>query len=92
LFSVLQVLRAIGGVLLICLTSGLAGALLGFLFGLPRPMTAAEAPPAAAAPANVSPPEEPAPPAAPAQPDTDTAADGQTRRAGWWSRRFGSGE
>jgi ribonuclease E len=52
----------------------------------------AEAPPAAAAPANVSPPEEPAPPAAPAQPDTDTAADGQTRRAGWWSRRFGSGE
>ncbi|MBV8504793.1 MAG: hypothetical protein JOZ11_03145 [Alphaproteobacteria bacterium] len=48
LFSLLQVLRAAGGVLLICLTSGLVGAFLGFVFGLPRPMTAPEAPPAAA--------------------------------------------
>jgi hypothetical protein len=47
LFSALQVFRAAGGVLLICLASGLAGAFLGFLFGLPRPMTAAETPPAA---------------------------------------------
>lgn len=48
LFSLLQVLRALGGVLLICLAAGLIGALLGFVFGLPRPMTAPEAPPAAA--------------------------------------------
>ena len=48
LFSLLQVLRAVGGVLLICLASGLVGSLLGFVFGLPRPMTAPEAPPAGA--------------------------------------------
>jgi ribonuclease E len=51
----------------------------------------AEAPPAASAPANLGPPEQSASPA-PAQPATDPAADGQPRRAGWWSRRFGSGE
>jgi len=55
LFSALQILRAAGGVLLICLASGLAGAFLGFLFGLPRPMTAAEAPPAAAGGASTPP-------------------------------------
>jgi ribonuclease E len=50
----------------------------------------AEAPPAASAPADVGPPE-PAPPA-PAQPAADPAAESQPRRAGWWSRRFGSSE
>jgi hypothetical protein len=48
LFLIIQVVRAIGGVLLLCLAAGLVGALLGFLFGIPRPMSAAEAPPAAA--------------------------------------------
>jgi ribonuclease E len=57
----------------------------------------AEAPSAAAAPAHVSPAEQPAPSAAPKQPTaepaaTDSANDGQPRRAGWWSRRFGSGD
>ena len=51
----------------------------------------AEAPPAASAPADAGPSEQPASPA-PAQPAADPAADGQPRRAGWWSRRFGSGE
>jgi ribonuclease E len=35
---------------------------------------------------------EPAPPPAPAQPASEPASDTQPRRAGWWSRRFGSGE
>jgi len=36
---------------------------------------------------------EPAPPPAPvAQPASETTTDTQPRRAGWWSRRFGSGE
>jgi ribonuclease E len=48
--------------------------------------------PSAAAPANVSPPEQSAPSSAPSQPATEPAGDGQPRRAGWWSRRFGSGE
>jgi ribonuclease E len=49
----------------------------------------AEAPPAAAAPANVSPSEAPAPSPATEPSATEPAADGQPRRAGWWSRRFG---
>ena len=40
--------RAVGGVLLICSAAGLAGALLGFIFGIPRPISAPQAPPAAA--------------------------------------------
>jgi len=44
--------------------------------------------PDAAAPVNRSPPE---PPAAPAESGSETT-DPQPRRAGWWSRRFGSGE
>ena len=50
LFGVLvwQVVRAVGGVLLICSAAGLAGALLGFIFGIPRPISAPQAPPAAA--------------------------------------------
>ncbi|HWL20831.1 MAG TPA: Rne/Rng family ribonuclease [Bradyrhizobium sp.] len=51
----------------------------------------AEAPPAASAPADVGRSEQPASPT-PAQPAADPASDGQPRRAGWWSRRFGSGE
>jgi ribonuclease E len=54
----------------------------------------AEAPPATAAPANASPAEPPSP--APGQSAQEHAeehgADGQPRRAGWWSRRFGGGE
>lgn len=52
LFGVLvwQLVRAVGGVLLICLASALAGALLGFIFGIPRPISDAAAPSAAAAP------------------------------------------
>jgi ribonuclease E len=53
----------------------------------------AEAPPAASAPANVSPSEPPAPSLGPAsQSAEEQGADGQPRRAGWWSRRFGGGE
>ncbi len=48
LFLLLEVLRALGGVMVLCLASGLVGAFLGFLFGIPRPISAAEAPPAAA--------------------------------------------
>jgi ribonuclease E len=52
-------------------------------------------PDAAAAPVDHSPPE-PTPPPAPAPASTETTPeatdDGQPRRAGWWSRRFGSGE
>jgi hypothetical protein len=54
LFLVLEILRAIGGITLICLASGLVGAFLGFLFGIPRPVSAAEAPPAAASPFRAS--------------------------------------
>lgn len=43
-----QVVRAVGGVLLIGLGAGLAGAVLGFIFGIPRPLSAPEAPPALA--------------------------------------------
>lgn len=43
-----QMVRAVGGVLLICCAAGLAGAFLGFIFGIPRPISASEAPPAAA--------------------------------------------
>jgi hypothetical protein len=43
-----QVIRAVGGVLLIGLGAGLAGAMLGFIFGIPRPLSAPEAPPALA--------------------------------------------
>jgi ribonuclease E len=51
-----------------------------------------EAPPATAAPANASPAEQPAPSPAPEQSAEENGADGQPRRAGWWSRRFGGGE
>jgi ribonuclease E len=44
------------------------------------------------APAPVA-PSEPEPPAsAPAESATETTTDTQPRKAGWWSRRFGSGE
>lgn len=39
-FLVLEVLRAAGGILALCFSSGLVGGLLGFLFGLPRPAPA----------------------------------------------------
>jgi len=47
----------------------------------------------APAPVNHSPPQPSVAPA-PAQPaaEPEAADDGQPRRAGWWSRRFGSGE
>ncbi|MDR3485232.1 MAG: hypothetical protein P4M05_10010, partial [Bradyrhizobium sp.] len=50
-----------------------------------------DAQPAAATPVEPSQPE-PAPAPAPAQPASDTTSETQPRRAGWWSRRFGSGE
>src|SRR6266481_3333831 len=37
-------------------------------------------------------PEPAAPPVPAAQPASETTTDTQPRRAGWWSRRFGSGE
>jgi ribonuclease E len=37
-------------------------------------------------------PEPAAPPAPAAEPASETTTDTQPRRAGWWSRRFGSGE
>jgi ribonuclease E len=43
-------------------------------------------------PAAPSQPEPAAPPAPAAQPASETTTDTQPRRAGWWSRRFGSGE
>jgi ribonuclease E len=49
-------------------------------------------PDAAPAAVNHSPPPEPSVAPAPAQPASEAADDGQPRRAGWWSRRFGSGE
>ena len=46
LLSAIQVVRAVGGVLIIATASGLVGAFLGFIFGVPRPVSAAETPPA----------------------------------------------
>ena len=48
----------------------------------------------ATAPApSTSQPSEPSPPPAPAERSlSETASEAQPRRAGWWSRRFGSGE
>ncbi len=51
----------------------------------------ADTQPDAAPPANRSQPE-PSPAPAPAEPASETTTDTQPRRAGWWSRRFGSGE
>jgi len=52
-----------------------------------------EAQPAAApAPVSHSPPEPAAAPAPVEQPAPEAGGDGQPRRAGWWSRRFGNGE
>jgi len=51
--------------------------------------------PEAAAPVNLSPepaPAVPVPAPAPAESSPEAASDNQPRRAGWWSRRFGSGE
>jgi hypothetical protein len=45
LLLLLQVARAMGGVLLLCLAAGLVGALLGFLFGIPRPLSGTDTPP-----------------------------------------------
>ena len=45
LLLVLQVARAMGGVLLLCLAAGLVGALLGFLFGIPRPLSGTDTSP-----------------------------------------------
>jgi ribonuclease E len=50
----------------------------------------ATAQPEAPAPVTHTPPEPPAP--APAQSAAETTTDSQPRKAGWWSRRFGSGE
>jgi ribonuclease E len=51
-----------------------------------------DAQPDAAAPVMRSQPEPAAAPAPVQQPDSGTTDDGQPRRAGWWSRRFGNGE
>jgi ribonuclease E len=48
----------------------------------------ADAQPEAAAPVSRRQPE----PSAPAEPASAASDDGQPRRAGWWSRRFGNGE
>jgi ribonuclease E len=50
----------------------------------------ADAQPEAAAPVSHSQPAPSAP--APAEPASAASDDGQPRRAGWWSRRFGNGE
>jgi len=50
-----------------------------------------DAQPAAATPVSQSRPEPSAAPA-PAEPAPEATNDSQPRRAGWWSRRFGSGE
>jgi ribonuclease E len=47
--------------------------------------------PDAAAPVSSNPPQPPTAAPAPAEPASE-ATDGQPRRAGWWSRRFGNGE
>jgi len=46
----------------------------------------------AAPPVSPNQPESAAPPAPAAQPASEATTDSQPRRAGWWSRRFGSGE
>jgi hypothetical protein len=46
LFTLLQIVRAIGGTTLICLGSGLVGGFFGFLFGIPRRIAADGAAPA----------------------------------------------
>jgi ribonuclease E len=51
----------------------------------------ANAQPDAAAPVSHNPPQPPTAAPAPAEPASE-ATDGQPRRAGWWSRRFGNGE
>jgi ribonuclease E len=51
-----------------------------------------DAPRDAAPPVSPGQPEPAAPPVPAAQPDSETTTDTQPRRAGWWSRRFGSGE
>ncbi len=51
----------------------------------------ANAQPEAAAPVSNNPPQPPTAAPAPAEPASE-ATDGQPRRAGWWSRRFGNGE
>jgi len=51
-----------------------------------------DAPRDQAPPATPSQPEPAAPPAPAAQPASEVTTDNQPRRAGWWSRRFGSGE
>ncbi len=51
-----------------------------------------DAQPDAATPVMRSQPEPAASPAPVQQPDSGTTDDGQPRRAGWWSRRFGNGE
>ena len=40
LFTLFQIIRAVGGVLLLCLAGGLVGGFLGFLFGIPRRVSA----------------------------------------------------
>jgi len=47
--------------------------------------------PDAAAPVSNNPPQPPTAAPAPAE-SASEATDGQPRRAGWWSRRFGNGE
>jgi hypothetical protein len=54
-FLALQVARAVGGVLLISMAAGLSGALIGFIFGIPRRISAGEAAPADAGAANPPP-------------------------------------
>ena len=45
-FVAVEITRAVGGVLVLGMAAGLGGALLGFLFGIPRPVSASESPPA----------------------------------------------
>lgn len=47
-FVLFQIIRGLGGIAVICMAGGLIGAMLGFVFGIPRPVSAAEAPPAGA--------------------------------------------
>jgi hypothetical protein len=52
LFTSFQIIRAVGGVTLLCLAGGLVGGFLGFLFGIPRRVSADGAAAAAAQPAD----------------------------------------
>ena len=52
LFTSFQIIRAVGGVTLLCLAGGLVGGFLGFLFGIPRLVSADGAAAAAAQPAD----------------------------------------